>query len=519
MTPRLSVALHAVSVRRGDKWVLQNISLRLKAGERWALIGGNGAGKTQLLKLLSTAVWPTPTGREERVYSLGRRRVDLIEAKRRIAYIGAELQDKYARYEWNLTVCAMLATGLHRTDLLQQPVTQTERRRITAMLRLCDLTHLQNRRFSSLSYGQKRLALLARGLVQNPDWLLLDEFYNGLDLEYRRRIDGILDQARARGQAWLISAHRAMDVPRGTQGLIELRGGRLQSVTRLRPVDLARLAARAQERPHSLRPAAQLLARSSARVAEQPPARRDPARPAVNRSAARAAGRRLLLRITAADLYVDYRAVLRDVNWELREREHWVVFGANGAGKSSFLKLLYGDLSPALGGKIERSGFPRGTPIEAWKRHVGYVSPELQTDYAVNVTVFDLVASGRYASIGMNDAPTADDEVHALRWLKFFGLSAMAKRRPRELSYGQLRRALFARALSSDARILLLDEPLTGLDPRQRAAMKRLLERLMRQQVTLIVAAHHPEDLPRGMTHALYLHKQRAHPIDYDSAT
>jgi len=195
------------------------------------------------------------------------------------------------------------------------------------------------------------------------------------------------------------------------------------------------------------------------------------------------------------------------------------VFGANGAGKSSFLKLLYGDLSPALGGKIERSGFPRGTPIEAWKRHVGYVSPELQTDYAVNVTVFDLVASGRYASIGMNDAPTADDEVHALRWLKFFGLSAMAKRRPRELSYGQLRRALFARALSSDARILLLDEPLTGLDPRQRAAMKRLLERLMRQQVTLIVAAHHPEDLPRGMTHALYLHKQRAHPIDYDSAT
>jgi len=75
-----------------------------------------------LLKLLSTAVWPTPTGRDKRVYSLGRRRVDLIEAKRRIAYIGAELQDKYARYEWNLTVCDMLATGLHRTDLLQQPV-------------------------------------------------------------------------------------------------------------------------------------------------------------------------------------------------------------------------------------------------------------------------------------------------------------------------------------------------------------------------------------------------------------
>jgi len=79
--------------------------------------------------------------------------------------------------------------------------------------------------------------------------------------------------------------------------------------------------------------------------------------------------------------------------------EHWAVFGANGAGKSSFLRLLYGDLAPALGGTIERRGFPAGTPIEAWKRRTGYVSPELQTDYAVDVTLIDLVASGRYASI------------------------------------------------------------------------------------------------------------------------
>jgi molybdate transport system ATP-binding protein len=501
LTARLSVSLRAVSVRRCDKWVLQDISLQLQPGEQWALIGGNGAGKTQLLKLLSTDVWPTPTGREARIYSQGRRPVDLIAAKRRIAYVGAELQDKYARYGWDLAVGDLLATGLHRTDLLLRPTTPAQRRRIASMLERCGLVALAARRFLSLSYGQKRLALLARALVQNPDWLLLDEFYNGLDERYRHRIDRILARARAQGQSWIAAAHRAVDVPRGTQGLLELKAGRLLTVKRLSGADLVRLAACAEDAAPRRRP--------------------DRARRSARKAAAAGVGKRAgqrLIRITAADLYVDYRPVLRDMNWELRGGQHWAVFGANGTGKSSFLKMLYGDLSPALGGRIERRGLPRGTPIEAWKRQVGFVSPELQTDYAVNVSVFDLVASGRYASIGLSDAPTAADKRSALRLLKFFSLLTVAKRQPRELSYGQLRRALIARALVGDARILLLDEPLTGLDPAQRAAMKRLFERLM-QRLTLVMAVHHPEDLPHGMTHALHLHKRRMKAVDLHSAT
>ncbi len=482
MSARLSVSLHAVSVRRGRKWALRDIDLQLQAGERWALIGENGSGKTQLLKLLAADVWPTPTGRERRVYRIGRREADVIEAKPRIAYIGAELQDKYTRYGWDLAVRDLIATGLHRTDLLLRPVTGAERRRIDSTLRACGLTRLAARRFSSLSYGQKRLALLARALVQAPDWLLLDEFYNGLDSQYRRRIDRVLDAARAAGRSWIASAHRAADVPRGTGGIIELRAGRLHSVRTLSRTGLARLAREAREG-----------------------SRPSPAK-------ASAAGR-TLLRLTKADLYVDYRPVLRDLNWELRAGQHWAVFGANGAGKSSFLKLLYGDLSPALGGRIERCGVAPGTPIAAWKRRVGYVSPELQADYAVDVTVLDLVASGRYASIGLADAANAQDRKAAARWIRFFRLRSVSARRPRELSYGQLRRALIARALTGGARVLLLDEPLTGLDPRQRAVVKGLLERLMRR-VTVVMAVHHAQDLPRGMTHGLRLHRRRAYPMD-----
>ena len=507
MVDRLAVLLHAVSVRRGGKWILRNISWRLRRGERWLLLGDNGAGKTQLLKLLSGDVWPTPVGpaapspaRTEgakdggRYYRAGRHSLELIDAKRRIAYVGAEQQDKYARYGWNLRVHDLVATGLHRTDLLLSPVTAAEAKRVAAVLRSCGLSHCAGREFSSLSYGQKRVALLARALVQDPDWLLWDEFYNGLDGHYRARIDTVLAAAVRRGQSWVATAHRAADVPRGTGCMLELVAGQVHARRRIRASDLTRLRVRAREPLRSL-----VWARPATRAG------RAVRTPAANLSAP------VLVRLSHVGLYVDYKLVLRDLDWQLRKGEHWAVYGANGSGKSSLLKLLYGDLSPALGGLIARTGFPKGTPIAEWKRHIGYVSPELQSDYAVNVSVLNLVASGRYASIGLVDDPTAGDIRTARHWLRFFGLLSVGARRPRELSYGQLRRALIARAMAADPRILLLDEPVTGLDPTQRAIMKRLLERLMKR-LTLLIAVHHPEDLPRGMTHALHLHKRRAYP-------
>jgi molybdate transport system ATP-binding protein len=499
MSPRLAVSLRAVGVRRGEKWVLRGITWQLKPGERWALLGENGAGKTQLLKLLSGDIWPTPTraATAVRTYRAGRHALELRDAKQRIAYLGAERQDKYARYGWNLRVRDVVATGLHRTDLLLSPVTRTEAKQVTAMLHACGIDRLAAREFLSLSYGEKRLALLARALVQLPDWLLLDELYNGLDGEYRRRIDSVLAAARVKGQSWVATAHRAMDVPPGTRSLLELSEGRILRMKQLSGADLARLRAHAAESPS--RPS---------RRRHKPPRKMAVAGP-------------VLLRLRNVDLYVGYRAVLREVNWQLRRGEHWSVFGANGAGKSSFLKLLYGDLSPALGGKIERVGFPAGTPIFEWKRRVGYVSPELQSlyVYATDVDVMELVASGRHSSIGLAARMTAADLKSARTWLAFFKLRHVAKRRARELSYGQLRRALIARAMAADPDMLLLDEPFTGLDPIQRAAIKRFLERLMRRQVTIVAAVHHAEDLPRGMTRRLRLHKRHARIEDSHFAT
>lgn len=447
--------------------------MRLQSGRRYALLGENGAGKTQFLKLIATDVWPSPGSRGSLRYDSGGHRLEPGEVKRRIAYLGAERQDKYARYGWNLPVRDVIATGLHGTDLLLEPPSEEELGRVERLMRRHGLLRLAARRFLTLSYGEKRLVLLARALIGEPDWLLLDEFYNGLDRRGRRRIDRMMAAARRDGRSWVASAHRLDDLPRGTTRLLRLQAGRVVENRDLRRSDLQALE----------------------RLAS--PSRVDGTAPL------RAAAGETLIRLRAVDLYVEYQCVLRKVDWQLRRGQHWAVFGANGSGKTSFLKLLYGDLAPAHGGEIARRGLGPGRPIELWKRRIGYVSPELQTEYAGAGDLIELVASGATASIGLVDAAPAELRRRARRWLRFFGLAGLERRRPRELSYGQMRRALIARALVHEPELLLLDEPLTGLDALQRGLVKRRLDDLARTGTTIVIAVHQHEDLPGCITRLL----------------
>lgn len=476
----VKVRLANVHLEREGRTILDNVTWTIRPGERWVLVGGNGAGKTQLLKLIAGSVWPTPTGREVRHYRWRNESWHSpFEIQDEIGYVGPERQDKYVRYEWNYPAAEVVGTGLHRTDIPLNPLTAADRRRCVALLRRLGVGYLEARRFLTLSYGERRLVLLARALASRPKLLLLDELLNGLDAINHRRAVRWLEHTDRSRMPWILASHRVEDVPKSATHALVLEKGRVVYSGSLRRAPLERWLDAVHD------------------VAEPPALRRKTRR--------RKPIDGFLVRLTRASVYHDDHLALKNVSLEVRPGQCWVVHGRNGSGKTTLLRTLYGDHGVAIGGRVERVGIQPGVPLEEFKWRVGIVTPHLQADHPQHLTVAEVVQSGRHASIGLNDAPTTADKAAARRSLEFFGLSALARRTLRELSYGQLRRVLFARAWVRHPELLLLDEPFSGVDGPTRRSLKSHVEMMVGDGTAVVMTTHYRPEWPDCVTHELEL--------------
>jgi molybdate transport system ATP-binding protein len=216
-----------------------------------------------------------------------------------------------------------------------------------------------------------------------------------------------------------------------------------------------------------------------------------------------------LIELRRATVWREGVPVLRNLSLQIRRGDCWVVHGANGSGKSSFLQLLYGDLGAAHGGTIVRDGVPRGVPLEQFKRRVGLVAPELQAIHPRYLRVDEVVASGALASIGLNVAAPVQEDDRIARALREVGAMRLAHRAIRTLSYGQLRRVLFARALVHQPDILLLDEPYAGVDAATRSSLRARVRRAQQSGVTTVMVTHHRDEWPVATSHELELRQSR----------
>jgi manganese/iron transport system ATP-binding protein len=178
------------------------------------------------------------------------------------------------------------------------------------------------------------------------------------------------------------------------------------------------------------------------------------------------------------------RPALEDVSFRLVSGEQIAVVGPNGAGKSTLFKVIAGVLNPT-DGEVRVAGHCPGGHI-----CIAYVPQRSQVDWTFPVTVADVVMMGRAGKVGLLRRPKHEDWEHVRQCLEVVGMADLADRQIGELSGGQQQRMFIARALAQEAELMLMDEPLTGLDVPAQEDIFHIMNELRQRQVTVMVATH-----------------------------
>jgi zinc transport system ATP-binding protein len=217
-----------------------------------------------------------------------------------------------------------------------------------------------------------------------------------------------------------------------------------------------------------------------------------------------------MVRLEGASIGYDRRTVLRDVDLLVEPGEVVALLGPNGSGKSTLVRGMLG-LARVTAGRVELFGQPVARLRDRWR--VGYVPQRHASASGLPTTVQEVVSSGRLPRLRPWQRFRAVDREQVAAAIETVGLSGMERSSMLELSGGQQRRALIARALAAEADLLILDEPTAGVDAASQESLARTVERLAEGGATILYITHEPGPVSHLCSRAVELRDGR---ITYD---
>ncbi len=370
----------------------------------------------------------------------------------------------------------------HVGDILQKVYRQTgddtaERRQLLQKLyTLFDFEPLLDKYVISLSSGELRKFQLIKTLLAQPETLILDNPFIGLDAETRQQLNQLFPLlAREQHLIIYMVIAREENIPDYVDEIIWIT-----------PEEEFRAPF------HHLDPqrhhAILSLADTSASKTDNDE----------------------VVCFNQVCIRYDNRTILKDLDWVIRQGECWALSGPNGSGKSTLLSLICADNPQAYANDIRLFGKQRGSGESIWdiKRAIGYVSPEMHRSYQHNIPAIQVVASGLKDTVGLYTRANESERNQCRWWMDIFGIEDLADRPFLTLSSGEQRMALLARAFVKAPRLLILDEPLHGLDSQNRQLVKEIIQTYSQLPgKTLIMVTHYEEELPACFTHRKQLIK------------
>jgi molybdate transport system ATP-binding protein len=429
------------------------------------LFGPNGSGKTQYAEKLRR----TMASNQVRYLAFSD------------AYGPATDRAYYLQLRWNQhdidEETPNVGTLLERAYLQSGQDTPEHRQWRNHLYELFDMTALLDKYIILLSSGELRKFQLIKTLLANPKVLILDNPFIGLDVEARQQLNDLLRLISSKHaiRLYLLIAKQG-DIPEFADEIIRFpledsaSANEASKDVQCNPTPL----------PSPLHP----LAPSASPI---------------------------VIDMHNVSIRYGEHTILRDLNWQVKKGERWALSGQNGSGKSTLLSLVCADNPQSYACDINLFGNQRGIGESIWeiKRRIGFVSPEMHRSYMRDLPTMNVVASGLKDTVGLYVRPNSEEKELCLQWMRIFGIEQLANRSFMKLSSGEQRLALVTRAFVKNPELLILDEPLHGLDDDNRQLVRNVIEAFCQlPEKTLIMVTHYEEELPKCINNKLYLKRQ-----------
>jgi molybdate transport system ATP-binding protein len=509
------LTLTGVSVQLGGVKLLDGLDWTIRKGEQWALTGASGSGKTVLAQTLLGRHFAS--GRIDYFFGVtagersGAHLIAMVEQQHRFKgrpgatelyyqqRFNAADADKTITVEQELGEyagwgAAMTAGAAGRGEAGCGEACRKEAGRGQEWLDRLHIRPLLKKPLIQLSNGENKRVQLAIALLENPEMLILDNPFLGLDTEGRATLHTIINRLASGGmQILLITSAR--EIPDCITHVARLDKGKWAFLGPVPEGGLVADTGLAPEQEGMVRLDDEILATLRDRSGNGGSKDDDFA---------------VAVKLVNTTIKYGETIILNKINWEVRKGERWNVSGPNGAGKSTILSLITADNPQAYANEIWLFDRRRGTGETIWeiKRKIGFVSPELHLYFDSGVSCFEVVASGLFDTIGLFRPLTPEQEETVLLWMRLLSLQELRGKRLVQLSTGQQRMVLLARALIKNPPMLILDEPCQGLDEEQTDQFRALVTALCEAfDKTLVYVSHYRQELPACIDRFLQLDK------------
>lgn len=471
------------------------VNLTIEKGEQIAVVGPNAGGKSRLIDII-TGKYPLLLN--EVRYDFSPSPLKLVSEN--IKYIsfkdsyGDNDATYYYQQRWNQhDIDENMPTAGDVLDKAFHAAGNEASKLRDKLYTMFHLDTLLDKYIISLSSGELRKLQITKALQSGPRLLITDNPFIGLDAQTRIQLaDLFRSLVKETDLQLMLVLSKTDDIP--------------DFITHVIPVDSLTVHPKLTRAVYCAKktsiPSPILAQNKEAKILQLPPK---------TEQISTTDAENYVLKFNHVTIRYGKRTILKNIDWAVRENEKWALSGANGSGKSTLLSLVCADNPQAYACDIELFGRKRGTGESIWdiKRHIGYVSPEMHRAYQKDLPAIDIVASGLHDSVGLYVHPKPEQRDICEWWMDIFGIAHLKNCTFLRLSSGEQRLCLLARAFVKDPELLILDEPLHGLDDINRQLAREVISAFSRRKnKTIIMVTHYAEELPDVITNHLYLEKQ-----------